>query len=126
MDHAVNWKDLPVRLEAPLTLPGLVQIECQIGVITADVMCHLWLQDGVQQHVLQGGDGHGQRDLGPLQSSSLQQGLKLETQEYSFGCKFESHSVHFFNQIRFLAVNDMCRTVRFSGVGYNKCSFFQV
>lgn len=82
MDHAVNWKDLPVRLEATLT-PDLLQIECYIGVITTDVNCPLLLQDGVQQHMLQSRDGHRQRDLGPLQSSSLQQGLQLETHTLS-------------------------------------------
>lgn len=52
----------------------------------ADAVCPLLLQDGVQQHLLQSGDGHGQRDVGAVQSPSLQQGYKdidvmLETQE---------------------------------------------
>lgn len=39
-------------------------------------MSPLPLQDGVQQHLLQSRDGHRQRGMGALQSTSLQQGSK--------------------------------------------------
>jgi len=41
------------------------------------------LQDGVQQHLLQSGDGHGQRDMGPLQSAPLQQGHNGDTHTHT-------------------------------------------
>lgn len=36
-----------------------------------DTTCSFTLQDGVQQHLLQSRDGHGQRGVGALQSSSF-------------------------------------------------------
>lgn len=73
MDHAVNWKDLPVRLEVCGSFhPN------SAGWLIVDATVHsgslndLSLQDSVQQHLLQSRDGHGQRDVGALQSPSFQ------------------------------------------------------
>lgn len=61
-----------VRSSAPTRLrAGVISQRLKL-----DVTCALPLQDGVQQHLLQSRDRHGQRDVGTLPSASLQQGDK--------------------------------------------------
>lgn len=70
MDHAVNWKDLPFRFDSVQMFYDVLDVGYVI--IEAVVSLRpLTLQDDLQQHLLQSGDGHGQRDLGALQSSSF-------------------------------------------------------
>lgn len=94
----------------------------------ADAVCPVPPQDGVQQHLLQSGDGHGQRDLGAVQSPSLQQGYKdndimLETQE----CVQKKNPLFQMTQLRVCIANSLlaeqvitnCSNIRNNYLLYN-------
>lgn len=67
MDHAVNWKDLPFRFDSLQMFYDVLYV----GYVIIEAVVSPPSQDDLQQHLLQSRDGHGQRDLGALQSSSL-------------------------------------------------------